>query len=175
LDPADPRIPDYFHTAKEYIFKALQDDAFVRFIRAKAFCNLTRLGTFLRLFAGLFCLWAGFVVAFTLVFYDYKPKIRRLFVSWISRFMKRHWRTVRFQLIIPFFLAFYLLISACYALDPLLVLLNRSETHPFQTIKMGEPYVKKILRGRAALVMAEVIVLTAIMVIIWYFVPGHRL
>jgi hypothetical protein len=40
---------------------------------------------------------------------------------------------------------------------------------------MGEPYVKKILRGRAALVMAEVIVLTAIMVIIWYFVPGHRL
>lgn len=79
--PADPRIPDYFHTAKEYIFKALQDDAFVRFIRAKAFCNLTRLGTFLRLFAGLFCLWAGFVVAFTLVFYDYKPKIRRLFVS----------------------------------------------------------------------------------------------
>ena len=79
--PADPRIPDYFHAAKEYIFKALQDDAFVRFIRAKAFCNLTRLGTFLRLFAGLFCLWAGFVVAFTLVFYDYKPKIRRLFVS----------------------------------------------------------------------------------------------
>lgn len=79
--PADPRIPDYFHAAKEYIFKALQDDAFVRFIRAKAFCNLTRLGTFLRLFAGLFCLWAGFVVAFTLVFYDYKPKMRRLFVS----------------------------------------------------------------------------------------------
>jgi hypothetical protein len=81
-DPsADPRIPDYFHVAKEYIFKALEDDAFVRFIRAKAFCNLTRLGTFIRLFCGLFCLWAGFVVAFTLVFYDYKPKIRRLYVS----------------------------------------------------------------------------------------------
>ncbi|KAI5454623.1 Bud site selection protein, Revert to axial protein 1 [Naganishia albida] len=155
--PADPRIPDYFHSAKEYIFKALQDDAFVRFIRAKAFCNLTRLGTFIRLFAGLFCLWASFVVAFTLVFYDYQPKIRRLY------------------LIIPFFFAFYFLISACYALDPLLVLLNRSETHPFQTIKMGEPYVQKILRGRAALVMAEVMLLTAIMAIIWYFVPGHRL
>ncbi|KAJ9108751.1 hypothetical protein QFC21_000071 [Naganishia friedmannii] len=62
---ADPRIPDYFHAAKDYIFKALQDDAFVRFIRAKAFCNLTRLGTFIRLFGGLFCLWAGLVVAFT--------------------------------------------------------------------------------------------------------------
>jgi hypothetical protein len=82
--PADPRIPDYFHSAKEYIFKALQDDAFVRFIRAKAFCNLTRLGTFIRLFAGLFCLWASFVVAFTLVFYDYQPKIRRLYVSFRS-------------------------------------------------------------------------------------------
>ncbi|KAJ9102956.1 hypothetical protein QFC19_004513 [Naganishia cerealis] len=157
LDSADPQIPDYFHVAKEYIFKALQDDAFVRFIRAKAFCNLTRLGTFIRLFFGLFCLWASFVVAFTLVFYDYKPKIRRLY------------------LIIPFFFAFYFLISACYALDPLLVLLNKSETRPFQTIKMGEPYVQKILRGRAALVMAEVVVLTAIMAVIWWAVPGHRL
>ncbi|KAJ9125131.1 hypothetical protein QFC22_000085 [Naganishia vaughanmartiniae] len=56
----DPRIPDYFHVAKEYIFKALQDDAFIRFIRAKAFCNLTRLGTFIRLFAGLFALFDGY-------------------------------------------------------------------------------------------------------------------
>jgi hypothetical protein len=110
--PADPRIPDYFHSAKEYIFKALQDDAFVRFIRAKAFCNLTRLGTFIRLFAGLFCLWASFVVAFTLVFYDYKPKIRRLYVSLrcilsatsrsglIRRFSTAH-HSILFRILLP--------------------------------------------------------------------------
>lgn len=77
----DPSIPDYFHVQKNYIFKALEEDAFVRFLKSKAFSNLTRLSSHLRLFAGLFCLWCAFVVAFTLIFLDYKPKVRRLYVS----------------------------------------------------------------------------------------------
>jgi hypothetical protein len=81
-DESDPdgTIPDLLHAQKTYIFKALEQDAFPRFLRAKAFGNLTPLGSFVRLALGLFCLWAGFVVAFTLIFLDYEPKIRRLWV-----------------------------------------------------------------------------------------------
>jgi hypothetical protein len=58
---ASPLIPDLFHAQKVYIFKALEQDAFPRFLRAKAFSNLTPLSSFVRLIAGLFVLWGAFV------------------------------------------------------------------------------------------------------------------
>ena len=78
---ASPLIPDLFHNQKVYIFRALEQDAFPRFLRAKAFGNLTPLGSFARLIAGLFLLWGGFVIAFSLIFLDHKPKLDRLWVS----------------------------------------------------------------------------------------------
>ena len=77
----DPRIPDYFNTQQDYVYKELEQQYYPAFLREKGFGNLTRPGVYGSLIAGLFCLWAGFVVAFTLVFYDYKPKVRRLGVS----------------------------------------------------------------------------------------------
>ena len=78
---ASPFIPDLFHAQKVYIFKALEQDAFPRFLRAKAFGNLTPLSSFVRLIAGLACLWGGFVLAFSLIFLDYKQRWIRLWVS----------------------------------------------------------------------------------------------
>jgi hypothetical protein len=78
---ASPLIPDLFHAQKVYIFKALEQDAFPRFLRAKAFSNLTPLSSFVRLIAGLFVLWGAFVLGFSLIFLDYKPKVTRLWVS----------------------------------------------------------------------------------------------
>lgn len=77
----DPRIPDYFNAQQDYVYKELEQQYYPAFLREKGFGNLTRPGVYGSLIAGLFCLWAGFVVAFTLVFYDYKPKVRRLGVS----------------------------------------------------------------------------------------------
>ena len=80
-EEASPLIPDLFHAQKNYIFKALEQDAFPRFLRAKAFGNLTPLGAFVRLILGLLLLWGGFVLAFSLIFLDHKPKRDRLWVS----------------------------------------------------------------------------------------------
>jgi hypothetical protein len=80
-DDAPPSIPDLFHAQKVYIFKALEQDAFPRFLRAKAFGNLTPMGSFVRLVLGLIVLWGGFVLAFSLIFLDYKPRLTRLWVS----------------------------------------------------------------------------------------------
>lgn len=77
----DPRIPDYFNAQADYVYKELEQQYYPVFLREKGFGNLTRPGVYGSLIAGLFCLWAAFVVAFTLVFYDLKPKVRRLGVS----------------------------------------------------------------------------------------------
>jgi hypothetical protein len=75
------QIPDLFHLQKEYCFRAMEQDAFPRFLRAKAFGNLTPVSALVRLIAGLIILWIGLAVAFSLVFLDVKPKSKRFFVS----------------------------------------------------------------------------------------------
>jgi hypothetical protein len=75
------QIPDMFHSQKEYVFKAMEQDAFPRFLRAKAFGNLTPLSALIRLILGLIILWIGLATAFSLVFLDVQPKSKRFFVS----------------------------------------------------------------------------------------------
>ena len=75
------QIPDIFHAQKEYCFRAMEQDAFPRFLRSKAFGNLTPISALIRLVLGLLILWIGLAAAFSLVFLDVKPKSKRFFVS----------------------------------------------------------------------------------------------
>jgi hypothetical protein len=78
------QVPDMFHNQKEYVFRTMEQDAFPRFLRAKAFANLTPVSAFVRLCVGLFCLWAALATAFSLIFLDIQPKSKRFFVSCLS-------------------------------------------------------------------------------------------
>jgi len=75
------QVPDMFHAQKEYCFKAMEQDAFPRFLRSKAFGNLTPISALVRLIAGLIILWIGLAAAFSLVFLDVHPKSKRFLVS----------------------------------------------------------------------------------------------
>ena len=75
------QIPDIFHAQKEYCFRAMEQDAFPRFLRSKAFGNLTPISALVRLILGLLILWIGLAAAFSLVFLDVIPKSKRFFVS----------------------------------------------------------------------------------------------
>ena len=75
------QVPDMFHAQKQYCFRAMEQDAFPRFLRAKAFGNLTPISALVRLVAGLVTLWIGLAVGFALIFLDVKPKSKRFFVS----------------------------------------------------------------------------------------------
>ncbi|KAG6835678.1 hypothetical protein H0H93_015823 [Arthromyces matolae] len=125
------QIPDIFHAQKEYCFRAMEQDAFPRFLRSKAFGNLTPVSALVRLIVGLITLWIGLSAAFSLVFLDVQPKSKRFF------------------LFIPFTIAIVCLISHQYELDPILVFFGQSETTPFRTLTIREPYVRKLLLGRA--------------------------
>ncbi|TEB30954.1 hypothetical protein FA13DRAFT_1814357 [Coprinellus micaceus] len=126
------QVPDMFHAQKEYCFRAMEQDAFPRFLRSKAFGNLTPISALVRLIAGLVILWVGLAVAFSLVFLDYE-------------------------------------------LDPILVFLGQSETTPFRTLTMREPYVKKLLLGRAIWVTVLVAIFTTALTLLFWAVPGYRL
>ncbi|CCO32682.1 hypothetical protein BN14_06745 [Rhizoctonia solani AG-1 IB] len=125
--------------------------------QAKAFGNLTPVSALVRLCVGLLVLWIGLAVGFSLIFLDVQPKSKRFF------------------LFIPFTIAFLLLISHQYELDPILVFLRQSETTPFRTLTIKERYVKHLLMGRAAWVCLLVAVLSVVFTIIFWAVPGRRL
>lgn len=59
----------------------MEQDAYPRFLRAKAFGNITPVSALVRLVAGLVILWIGLAVGFSLIFLDVKPKSKRFFVS----------------------------------------------------------------------------------------------
>jgi len=135
----------------------MEQDAFPRFLRAKAFGNLTPVSALVRLVLGLVILWVALAAAFSLIFLDVQPKAKR------------------FLLFIPFTLATLLLVSHQYSLDPILIFLSQSETTPFRTLHIKEPYVGKLLYGRALWVTFVVLAIDAALTLIFWAVPGHRL
>ncbi|TFK60651.1 hypothetical protein BDN72DRAFT_828762 [Pluteus cervinus] len=151
------QIPDMFHAQKEYCFRAMEQDAFPRFLRSKAFGNLTPVSALVRLIVGLIILWIGLAAAFSLIFLDVQPKSKRFF------------------LFIPFSLAVLFLVSHQYELDPILVFLGQSETTPFRTLRIREPYVHKLLLGRAIWVTILVGAFVTALTLLFWAVPGHRL
>ena len=60
--------PEVFDAAKDYVFQAMERDAFPGFLRAKALSNLVPPSIMLRLILGLLGMFAGFWTAFVLIF-----------------------------------------------------------------------------------------------------------
>jgi hypothetical protein len=73
--------PDVFLEAKDYVFQAMERDAFPGFLRSKALGNLVPASVMLRLVIGLLAMFGGFWAAFALIFLDIKPRATRLWVS----------------------------------------------------------------------------------------------
>lgn len=74
------QVPDMFLNQKAYAHSVLAQDAYPRFLRAKAFSNLSPFTSFLRLLLGLLFAWAGLVAAFCFIFLDIEPRRLRVTV-----------------------------------------------------------------------------------------------
>lgn len=72
--------PEVFDTAKDYVFQAMERDAFPGFLRTRAIGNLVPTSLTLRLIIGLLSMFAGLWVGFILIFLDY-PRHTRAWVS----------------------------------------------------------------------------------------------
>ena len=68
--------PEVFDAAKDYVFQAMERDAFPGFLRMKALGNLVPPSMMMRLIIGLLAMFGAFWVAFILIFLDYPRHIR---------------------------------------------------------------------------------------------------
>jgi len=149
--------PEVFDEAKDYVFQAMERDAFPGFLRAKALGNLVPASVMLRLVLGLLAMFGGFWTSFALIFLDTQPKTTRL---WI---------------ILPFSIGVYALVAHQYDLDPLLAFAGLSESTFLSFMRVREPYIRKVLHRRALWEMVLIVVVVAALVVLFTLVPGHRL
>lgn len=149
--------PEVFDEAREYVFEAMQREAFRAFLAAKALGNTTPFGSVIRLIIGLVAMFAAFWVSFILIFLDWTPKTTRLYI------------------ILPFAVGIYGICSGLYNLDPVLAILGYSETGPGKVIRIKESYVRSLLVKRSLYVLLVIVVVTAAFVVLFALVPGHRL
>jgi len=148
--------PEVFDVAKDYVFQAMERDAFPGFLRLKALGNLIPATLIMRLIVGLLSMFGGFWAAFILIFLN----------------ESRH---TRLWLILPFTVGVYFLASYQYSLDPILALIGYSEYTPFNFSRVREPYVRKMLAQRAIMVLAVTILIDAGLCVLFILVPGKRL
>ena len=93
-----------------------------------------------------------------------------LFIHYISSTV-----TNTAQLILPFFVAIYLIITHQYMLDPLIALAGYSEYTLFDFNKIREKFVQKTLTRRAITVLVLFIIVLTAVCCLFIFVPGKRL
>ncbi|KAI9805829.1 MAG: hypothetical protein M1825_000443 [Sarcosagium campestre] len=148
--------PEVFDAAKDYVFQAMERDAFPGFLRTKALGNLVPPSMMLRLIVGLLSMFGGFWTAFILIFLNYP-------------------RETRVWLVLPFTLGVYFLASHQYALDPVMALVGFSEYTFMSFSRIREPFVRKLLNQRAMMVLGVTLLVVAALVVLFVFVPGKRL
>ncbi|TGO27650.1 hypothetical protein BPAE_0039g00600 [Botrytis paeoniae] len=148
--------PEVFDAAKDYVFQAMERDAFPGFLRMKALGNLVPPSMMLRLIVGLLSMFAAFWVGFILIFLNYPHHTR----VW---------------LLLPFTIGVYALCSHQYALDPILALAGYSEYTFMSFSKIREPFVRRLLHKRALMVLMVTAITDAALVLIFALVPGKRL
>lgn len=81
--------PEVFDEAKEYVFQAMERDAYPGFLRAKALGNLVPPSLVMRLIIGLLAMFGAFWTSFILIFLDYS----RAWRCWVC-FVVSHLKTM---------------------------------------------------------------------------------
>ncbi|KAL2808382.1 RGS domain protein [Aspergillus granulosus] len=148
--------PEVFDPAKDYVFQAMERDAFPGFLQAKALGNLVPLSIMARLAFALISFGGGFWGAFYVVLRD-KP------------------RHIRCWVILPFVIASYFIVSYQYKIDPVMAFLGYSEYTFMNWSPIREPYVRKLLIKRATATVLIAAIVAAALSILFILVPGTML
>lgn len=147
--------PEIFDDAKDYVFQAMERDAYPGFLQAKALGNLVPLSTLLRLIVGLLCLGAGLWAGYWFILRAIPPSTR----CWV---------------ILPFTIGTYFTVSYQYKLDLVTAYLGFSEYTWMNWSRVREPYVKKLLMMRANMALLMFLGVAVGLCVLFIFVPGVR-
>ncbi|OBZ84327.1 Protein rax1 [Choanephora cucurbitarum] len=146
-----------YRDAKDFVYQLLQT-TFPLFLQYKVLMNMTLPQQVGRVGVGLFLLLSGFSFEFSLIFLDIQP------------WQKRLWG------LLPILLGVFCLMTSMVGIDPVwAVVLNLSETVPFQLNTVVQPQVKKILRKRSLFVSFCILFITLFIMIAFCLPAGRRL
>ncbi|KAF2868853.1 RGS domain-containing protein [Massariosphaeria phaeospora] len=148
--------PELFDAAKDYVFQAMERDAFPGFLQSKGLGNLVPQSMMIRLIIGLISFFGAAWTAFILIFLDKS-------------------RATRCWLLLPFTVAIYFIFTHQYMLDPILALLGYSEYTLMDFNRIREPFVRKTLNARSLTLLALFLLVDAAVCSLFIFVPGKRL
>ncbi|KAF2751471.1 regulator of G protein signaling superfamily [Sporormia fimetaria CBS 119925] len=148
--------PELFDAAKDYVFQAMERDAFPGFLQSKGLGNLVPQSMMIRLIVGLISFFGAVWASFILIFLDKS-------------------RVTRCWLILPFTVAFYFIFTHQYMLDPILALLGFSEYTLMDFNRIREPFVKKTLNKRSITTLGLFLLVDAAVCCLFILVPGKRL
>ncbi|EZF33908.1 hypothetical protein TMEN_2542 [Trichophyton mentagrophytes] len=148
--------PEVFDTAKDYVFQAMERDAFPGFLQAKALGNLVPPSILARLVIALVSFGAGFWAGFFVILTD-TPRNTRCWV------------------ILPFSIAAYFLSSYQYKIDPILALAGLSEYTFMNWTRIREPYVRALLVKRASVSLLLAVIIALALCLLFILVPGTHL
>ncbi|KAK5128106.1 hypothetical protein LTR08_004198 [Meristemomyces frigidus] len=148
--------PEVFDAAKDYVFQAMERDAFPGFLRSKALGNLVQASMLLRLTVGIVSGFAAFWTAFVLIFLD-RSRADRCWLIW------------------PFTVSLYCIFSHMYTLDPVLAMAGYSEYTFMRWHRVKEIFVGKLLMMRALMCIGWIFALDIALCCLFIFVPGARL
>lgn len=167
--------PEVFDAAKDYVFQAMERDAFPGFLKQKALGNIVQPSMMLRLIIGLVSMFGAFWTAFVLIFLNYSRQTR----CWVSRcalsWLSKETTCLCSQLILPFTVGVYFLASHQYMLDPIIAFAGYSEYTLMSFLKIREPHVRKLLNKRALMCLFWIVVIDAALCCLFILVPGKRL
>lgn len=152
--------PDVFKQVKNYVFNRIEQDHLPKFLNFMAIRNINH-SNFIRIIVGFFFLFIGFWLSFIFIFLNYAKGIRAV-------------------ILIPYFIAFYCIVSSIYLIDPILCWLGYSEAfsksaHSSPIIKIREKFVYRLLLKRSLWVLLLIVLFTVVLTLIFALVPGHRL
>jgi hypothetical protein len=162
--------PEVFDDAKDYVFQAMERDAFPGFLQAKALGNLVPLSVLIRLIIGLASLMAGFWGGFFMILRSIPRHTR----CWVSPSLPRllYALLIRFQLILPFTIGCYFLVSYQYKIDVVAAYLGFSEYTFMSWARIREPFVRKLLLTRAMMASLMFVAAAVALSVLFIFVPG---
>ncbi|KAK5388283.1 Bud site selection protein, Revert to axial protein 1 [Exophiala xenobiotica] len=145
--------PEVFDDAKDYVFQAMERDAFPGFLQAKALGNLVPLSVLIRLIIGLASLMAGFWGGYYMI-------------------LRNISRSTRCWLILPFVIGAYFLVSYQYKLDIATAYAGYSEYTWMNWSRVREPFVRRLLLTRATMAFFMFAAVAVGLSVLFIFVPG---
>ena len=148
--------PEIFDHAKDYVYQAMERDAFPNFLRMRALGNLTPTSCMIRMIVGMLAFFGGFWAAFVLIFLDAS-------------------RSTRCWLILPFTIIAYCLTTYQYRLDPVMGFVGFSEREFMRFSLIREPYIRRLIKMRSWTVVLIALLITIALSVLFIFVPGTRI